>query len=31
MRIVKVPDQNGRLDLTASCVGDLLRGRGVAA
>jgi hypothetical protein len=31
MRIVKVPDENGRLHLTASPVGDVRRGRGVAA
>ncbi len=31
MRIVKVPDENGWLDLTASPVGDVLRGQGVAA
>jgi hypothetical protein len=31
MWIVKVPNGNGRLDLSASAVGDVLRGPGVAA
>ncbi len=31
MRIVKVSDENGRLGLTASPVGDGPRGDGVAA
>jgi predicted GNAT family acetyltransferase len=31
MWIVKVPNGNGRLDLSAPAAGDALRGHGVAA